>query len=579
MKSFASAGHPVVGTETSITDNNLKLVIDNIARIAKMKCNRGVDKISLISSSLSSERTNQEYYIHNLINGAVYITSEAKGLDASGLVCIPQALQAAADAAISFYYCGMSTEDTAVPGLIHYGDVFQVYGVYLLEPCFPVITFLSDKLECTTSTGRELLAKWMIVLAHYAKETYGIGDFSQSARRAGAVGAILSLKGKFLKPVRCEIDVKKSPHNYGYVTEEQDQRVSSTPSTGMLEVNHIMYCYDRLFGRQDSELFLFPEGVLCLPHPSIPNSKSIYNAMVDMLSKDFPSSCYSDFPLPASPLLVYERLDPTSWTSLKPCTPEDMADYKALLARAVRALNYAGLAHLDLRPQNILYCREYKCAIECADDCVERIMWEEPPSKMKKKEHDTVGENVAAAAAGRNDTDIAELAVDTTATTHIAPSGCNSTATASSSRTTTTSALTTATATISTTARGVMKMKIIDFEMVCEFGKEIPKDVVRKLAFCPYGRYPFLPNQTEESVVVTASEIHNNWFLTTVSDWVSHPVYSNNNGGSSSSSCSTNSCNMARIEGYDEFMQQHCDNYRAMMMREMLDASAEMLLV
>lgn len=51
--------------------------------------------------------------------------------------------QIGGDAAMHLWRCGLKTEHAVVPIVLSFSDCFQVYAVYLIPDCYPVLVQLS----------------------------------------------------------------------------------------------------------------------------------------------------------------------------------------------------------------------------------------------------------------------------------------------------------------------------------------------------------------------------------------------------------------------------------------------------
>lgn len=113
-----------------------------------------------------------------------------------------------------------------------------------------------------------------------------------------------------------------------------------------------MRIYKKLWQHARSqELILFPTGVVCVPSAlSAEYTADIANALKAKLALHFPTS--RDPAL--VPLLVFEQLDET-WTNTPPTQEEVLDKYIARLTDAVEVLTLAGVAHMDLRPENVMW--------------------------------------------------------------------------------------------------------------------------------------------------------------------------------------------------------------------------------
>jgi hypothetical protein len=158
---------------------------------------------------------------------------------------------------------------------------------------------------------------------------------------------LLNIDAHFFKPVF--IDSKLIGRLENHV-----ETIYSSRKTGFL--NDIMTCYERLRRAASTESkawILFPVGVVTLPRSGVAENKFLREKLIARLSESF--STWDCSRLTLCPLVVYPMLrKEDGWSSDKP-SHEHRDMYVHSLRLAVDLLNEAEIAHLDLRPENILW--------------------------------------------------------------------------------------------------------------------------------------------------------------------------------------------------------------------------------
>ena len=121
-------------------------------------------------------------------------------------------------------------------------------------------------------------------------------------------------------------------------------------SSSLSNLDSIMSAYKALsLVPLSFEYMLYPVGIMTLNDAAIRPSTNIVQFVNQCLASDFPDDA---FPV-GSPLLMFDRLD-SSWTNEKP-SDHLGASYTANITKAASILKDAKVAHLDLRPSNIMW--------------------------------------------------------------------------------------------------------------------------------------------------------------------------------------------------------------------------------
>ena len=97
-------------------------------------------------------------------------------------------------------------------------------------------------------------------------------------------------------------------------------------------------------------MILFPEGVVSVPGEDVYESGSIRRMLIQSCERNG----FKDMNFTYRPIIMFPRLE-VGWGTEKPSTPQQREQYVHQLNIANRALNLAGVAHLDLRPANIMW--------------------------------------------------------------------------------------------------------------------------------------------------------------------------------------------------------------------------------
>ena len=270
-------------------------------------------------------------------NGKRFILfpSECKGLADSHYVALLQGILTAADSSLYMSAnCDAGEEECAVPGILVYANAVQFYAVYLLNK-LPVVAFLTPPLVYANPVNRRMIARSILASAAYVAESVNI------INRGLSMGLVSVPRPKvfhaelcFFKPIKCDFQPKNREFN------------SAVFSNAMSIVEYMMYLYEKMFAIGDCVAFvLFPAGLTRV----VDNFKSA----IKQIKKFFRHMVSIDH----APVILFPFLRPEAgWTNGKP--PTELAhSYLLKLKAAVVSLNKAGVAHIDLRPPNIMWKR------------------------------------------------------------------------------------------------------------------------------------------------------------------------------------------------------------------------------
>jgi hypothetical protein len=335
------------GTETNISDKSVQKVVDLVAKRMSEKYRRQTtvrnNKPSF--TMVMASKSKPEQYMNTTATGGfevIVLVSEGKGIESSSRNCMLQFLQIAGDAALQLRRFGLDREDCVVVGPICFGEFIQICGVYLLEPCFPVLVVLSDPICCYHgSCKRQLLANWIFRMAAFAEKTIQL--VSTNRTKLVITNASIEIEDYFYKPVRREIKLNE--------TMLSETLSNLDASNRRMRANDIMRFYRRLSLIEDSNKYvLFPDGVICLPKETVSESSSIYIRVKRRMELDGFRQVETH-----APLLVFRRLkESDGWRNVKP-ESRYHASYLEQFAAAVAVFNSAEVAHLDLRPSNFMW--------------------------------------------------------------------------------------------------------------------------------------------------------------------------------------------------------------------------------
>jgi hypothetical protein len=392
---------PVVGgSETHIVDRNLQMCIDEALRMAAyedlnktlypLMCGKILASstksepcISILNRSLSSED----------IPGCV---SEAKGLEASCRMCQSQLITVGGGAAINLKSLGLEIENAVIPA-ISLTDNFQFFGIYLMKDSFPVMTELTRCLDPLADLME--ISLWLLKITNFVKET---ADLLKLVNEPSIprMEAELSVGEYFFKPVRGVRKISQlNFENEKFALEERDcckalgdndsgtgnerdeesifcqgqydidsassvsiQALAFSPSpvpskkyseadSFLINLSYNMNVYRQLYIIDHAyDFILFPEGVITVPGIDVLESREIRDALMSCLHPNFEVLKMTHRPLIAFKLLS-SRL---GWSNIRP-RKELHSAYLDQIAKAIEVMEKANVAHLDLRPSNIMW--------------------------------------------------------------------------------------------------------------------------------------------------------------------------------------------------------------------------------
>ena len=339
------------GSETHINDPNLQRVVDLIKQTLKIKHAR-VRKLESNSRLVMSTGARSEYCV--AISNRLCLGTEAKGRNSSNAVARSQSFSLGTEIAIELLRSGVSLANCAVPIIVSIGDgEFQVFGVYLMKPAFPVMTELSRTLKIRASSDREELVLWIFYLAFFIEATARLSAACREPDKIAVTKIRLRLNDNFFKPIydsrklsRGANDIPISEEAYGYFS-----------GIGQ-KVDNIMEIYKKIASVKNSEnYFLFPKGLLMLPNENDEINEQGRVRLVKSMKKFRFETFPTNTPLIVFPLLAQD------YTNKRP--PKELVRaYLRAVRRAIQILEEAGVCHADLRPQNILWRRKEPKGIE-----------------------------------------------------------------------------------------------------------------------------------------------------------------------------------------------------------------------
>lgn len=349
LKSLHTWKNSSGGSESKICDPNLSKFLSMInTRVGEDVVDTAVLKENLpFRLVLAKQSSRPEHRIQ--WGDYVIIASEAKGVEHSAHQAMIQAMELGGDAAVNMWRRGLSTDLAVVPVVLSYSSTLCICAVYLIPECYPVIVELSHPLSYLTLEGRCCIARWGIVLAQFAVQTIDMLKSPGHVNRQNLerhLGLYIAPE-LFFKPLR------------DYHKAETDSLKCRLNNGSHLRTNLelIMLAYNRIHVIEDAiELFLFPLGVVSYPCEMSPSyTQKIRLVMDECISRHF---CHhKELVKDGCPVIVFDDLSgERGWSSGKP-TDDVVNSYIECVSKAVGVLNAAGIAHMDLRPANILWCR------------------------------------------------------------------------------------------------------------------------------------------------------------------------------------------------------------------------------
>ena len=334
------------GSETVIVESNLQNLLRMMSSNKfQLHCMKLKLPISHIASACSSEHC---LYYQSGNTQHVLVGTEAKGIEYSIRHCYAQLLSVCGSSCIELLRKGVALTDCVIPGIALSGSTLQVCAVYLLRDSCPVMVALTPEL-CLFGSLQEkhAIADWCLRVKNFALETLGL--LNPPAALPPPVTLCLNMDGYFVKPVRIIAKVRPS-HGANEFNN----------SNWTFSLNHVMQLYEQLRLKSPLELgdirqlVLFPEGVVTMPGEGLHLDQ--LSAIRGLLQSSYDMDRFKHVEL-FCPLILFPQLsDETGWSVSKPS--EDLREsYLTKLRLAVRALNAAEIAHLDLRPANIMWRR------------------------------------------------------------------------------------------------------------------------------------------------------------------------------------------------------------------------------
>ena len=231
------------------------------------------------------------------------------------------------------------------------GANVQFLAIYLIKDNFPVLVELSPELSpFRTLEEQSAIATWCLRLVSFAIHTKTSLESTREAVRPNMV-VRLNISGYFAKPVR---EGWKSTHEQREPSEGSDDTMLYSMKNSRL--NHIMRLYERIRlsceGKLDvKNLILFPEGVVSVPGNNVPESDDLRA----MLVQNCIDNSFRGLDLSYRPLILFPLLKSNDgWSNDKP-SEKYKQSYVEQLGYAIAILNTAGVAHLDMRPPNIMW--------------------------------------------------------------------------------------------------------------------------------------------------------------------------------------------------------------------------------
>eukprot|EP01031_Cornospumella_fuschlensis_P027125 gene27125-32769_t len=322
------------GSESQFNDNNLKSLMNMIVS----GCSDLVVKKEGVSFDLllASPDSKPEYRIESLSTKFPVIASECKGLDDSISEATPQGFQFCANSALHMRHKGISLESCVVPGQVMAGEHLD-HSCYLV----PRSIHLTKLWE---------LAAWLVALREFALQSVSLIIGTQARVQEGRSipaevnNRIVLSSGLFFKPIFSK--AKSMPAG----VEGDWMDVSSCRS----RLRIILTAYERLWRcreRLEFEYALFPIGVMSFPTTN-KYSFEVCRLLQDKCSQSF---VYTESEIKHVPLLIFHFLDDKVWKNVEKPPEKYREHYIVALRQVVELLNEAGVAHMDLRPSNIMW--------------------------------------------------------------------------------------------------------------------------------------------------------------------------------------------------------------------------------
>lgn len=242
---------------------------------------------------------------------------------------------------MELFRLGFPREDAVVLGIALAGASVQFCAVYLIEESFPGFVTLSPELSpFGTFREMQIIAEWCLRFVAFADHT--VDKFHSKGSIKARASVRLSLANYFLKPIRNTLKALQNDENYVSLFSSKNMRL-----------NYTMRLYEKIWkaDHTSSNFILFPEGVVSVPGEDVKDSMKLRNLLITICEKDGFTGMEWSF----RPLLLFPRLrSEDGWSTEKP--PRTLVNsYLICLSSAIDVLNRAGVAHLDLRPANIMW--------------------------------------------------------------------------------------------------------------------------------------------------------------------------------------------------------------------------------
>lgn len=370
-------------SETSIVDVMLEAIVDILQQLSK---NQLTKRSKLALTQLVCNVMKPEHCLTGAdhLQDFIFLGTEAKGLEASTASCLVQ-LHAVCSVAALKMLDKLSYDEVVVPGIALSGEGVQVFGMYLLPPSFPVMVALSPALKLSESKAvLDDIALWLLRCLRSATAMRDRLAATLTSSSSGSCSSLqLSMKNLFFKPVRPMM----------FCRPETETAIRSPV---LHRLNDVMSIFKALSDQKEAtNCVLFPVGVVFVPcsaetfggriknietsqqstrtrkqstsdDQSSTTKRPLDNVLessrqvetdfrrplVAWLQRKFPNDVVDE-----QPLIVFENLTEAKGWRTAAHRPHSrlVRSFEAALTRAVQLLNAAGIAHLDLRPANILW--------------------------------------------------------------------------------------------------------------------------------------------------------------------------------------------------------------------------------
>lgn len=336
-----------------VTANQKKNSFQNV------QANQIRNQILHICASQSTSPEPVVAFKHNS-SSIVLVTSECKGVGASLHTAKCQAIQMAADSALTLYKLyNVNSKDIVVPYVIMAGYTVQFGVVYLMDECFPCAVTLSRPFCLMDEMSIDDVHCWVGALAEHCFLMSGIvaisisrkNKISTTSTTTAYIEDIILMEDCVIKPVQvrtsCDIGSDIEPQYFA-----------------ISKARYIMYLFYRLWQTEEAREFVhFPAGIMGYPTNHLEafcKGKMQWLARKGSKTSDF----YKFAEYAGYPLIVYKFLPENDWEPLQALQskldPKNKTHSKIIqeilmqLLRAINAFNLAGVIHLDLRASNIM---------------------------------------------------------------------------------------------------------------------------------------------------------------------------------------------------------------------------------